>query len=405
MHEKRLTCIRCKSEYPIENSYLCSNCGGILDVTYEYPKDLANIVKNGSFFNHLEKILPLEEGRYISIGQGNTPLVQSLNINKVKNLGTLFLKCEYLNPTGSFKDRPVSVGISVAKSRGETSVVVASSGNGAASVAAFAARANIRAIIIVPQNTPEEKVRQTLMYGGQVIKVPGPYSDCFKLGKEISEKYKIMNLTSTFINPYMLEGDKVIAYELLHQMPRVPDVIFVPIGAGPLLVGIYKGYKELFNMGLITTLPKMVGVQAEGCNPIARAYEQKKHTVECEKYPQTIAGGISDGLVGYTQDGEYVLQCIEESGGWAISCNDDELLEMQYKLASLEGIFVEPSSAISIAGIKKSIELTLTDEKATHLALLTGSGLKDMSVPLRGKPVLQVDNIESLKGLFEKGDK
>ncbi len=379
MYAKSLKCTSCHKEYPLSPLYECQECGGILNVTFDYNGMIAEELKKEKKVSNKADLLPVKSECLVNIGQGNTPLVEAEKLAQRIAIKKLLLKYEFCNPTGSFKDRPVGVGISKAVEFGYKKVVVASSGNGAAAVAAFAAKAGLEALIFVPESTPPEKTKQAAFYGAKVIKVEGPYSNSFKMAKEISNSTGVFNLTTTFINPYTVEGDKIVAYELFEQMNgAVPDVIYVPIGAGPLLSGIFKGYEELKSFGVIDKLPRMVGVQAEGCSPIAKAYLAGKQEVESEDNPSTIAGGICDGLTGYAKDGTYVLETIKRSNGFAISCDDDSIREAQSWLATDEGAFVEPSSAAAVAAIVKSLHEKSIDKDAKVVALLTGHGLKDM---------------------------
>ena len=379
MYAKSLKCVSCHSEYPLSPIYECKECGGILNVTFDYDDSIAEGLKKNKSVPRKVDLLPVKPECAVNIGEGNTPLVEAKKTAQRIGISKLLLKCEYCNPTGSFKDRPVGVGISKAVEFGYKKVVVASSGNGAAAVAAFAAKAGLEALIFVPEATPPEKIKQAAFYGARVIRVEGTYSNCFRLAKEVSNRSGVFNLTTTFINPYTVEGDKIVAYELFEQMDgEVPDAIYVPIGAGPLLVGIFKGYEELKSLGVIDKLPKMVGVQAEGCSPIAKAYLAGKLEVESQDSPRTIAGGICDGLTGYSKDGTYTLDAIRRSNGFAVYCDDDSISEAQRWLATDEGAFVEPSSAAAVAAILKSINEKTIDKDENVVALLTGHGLKDM---------------------------
>ena len=380
MYAKSLKCIACQTEYPLAPIYECEVCGGILNVIFDYGELVSEELKKSKRVGNKTDLLPVNPEYLVSIGEGNTPLIKTDKLARRIGIENLLLKGEYCNPTGSFKDRPVSVGISKALEFKYRNVVVASSGNGAASVAAFAAKAGLKALIFIPEATATEKIRQAAFYGAKVIKVEGPYSNSFRLAKEVSQSTgEFLNLTTTFINPYTVEGDKLVAYELFAQMDGlVPDSIFVPIGAGPLLVGIFKGYEELKSMGVIDRLPKMVGVQAEGCSPIARAFIEGRQEVESDDNPSTVAGGICDGLTGYSKDGTYTLSTIRRSNGFALHCNDKSILEAQRWLSEDEGVFVEPSSATAITGIMKSVQENMTGRGETVVALLTGHGLKDM---------------------------
>ena len=379
MFEKCLKCVSCNSQYPLEALYECKSCGGILEVLFDYKNfDLVNL-KDINKALHREQLLPVKQGNYIYNGEGNTPLTKARRLEEYLDIKNIFFKCEQCNPTGSFKDRPVAVGISKAVEFGYDSIIVASSGNGAAAVASYAAKSGLKAKILVPESTPVEKIRQASFYGADVMKVQGVYSDSFNLAKKMSEEEGLFNLTTTFINPYTVEGDKIVSYELYQQLDsEVPDFVFVPIGAGPLLVGIYKGYKELFDFGLINKIPKMVGIQAEGCSPIVKAYLNNYAEVISEDNPSTIAGGICDGLTGYSKDGTYTLNIINKSKGFALFVSDQEIKDAQRELAKYEGVFVEPSSAATLAGIKKSFKENRIGKEDLKISILTGHGLKDM---------------------------
>ncbi|WP_047151851.1 threonine synthase [Aneurinibacillus tyrosinisolvens] len=388
-----LRCIICHTMYPLDPLYECDKCHGILEVYYDFSKAKDPFA-----------LLPITSKKRISLDEGATGLLLAKNLSKRLGLKTLLLKCEFTNPTGSFKDRPVSIGISKALEFGFQKVIAASSGNGAASVAAYSACAGLEAIILVPDTTPVEKVKQTLAYGASVVRVTGPYSNCFSLAKEIGEKLNIFNLTTTFLNPYTVEGDKVVAHELFKQLNgSIPDVIYVPIGAGPLLVGIYKGFQECQQFHPFEKLPRMAGIQAEGNNPIASAFLHGKSVVCSEPNPRTIAGGIADGLVGYEKDGTYTLQIVKQSNGFVIDVADSNILEAQMWLLRDEGLFVEPSAAAGIAGLARSLKDNRIHKDDNVVVILTGHGLKDMgSVNIVGDVPLIQNNLDEFIKIFNK---
>jgi threonine synthase len=391
---KGLRCISCNKEFGLLPVYECDRCGGILEVVADEQK-LKDTIEAYTTKKAKPKSL-------ISLGEGNTPLVKAKKLADRLGIENLLLKNEFSNPTGSFKDRPVSVGVNKALEFGYKRVIVASSGNGAASTAAYAARAGMEAIVLVPESTPMEKVKQTLFYGAKVFRVRGPYSDCFNLAKEVAERFDMFNLTTTYINPYTVEGDKTVAYELFEQMDGyVPDVIYVPIGAGPLLAGVYKGYGHLYEFGKIDKMPKMAGIQAEGCSPIAKAFLSGQTEVKAEKAPSTIAGGICDGLDGYSKDGTYTLNIIKQSDGFSIYSSDSEIALAQKWLAEDEGLFVEPSSAAAVAGILKSLSENRISRSSTVVALLTGHGLKDIGkIQIDGNVYTISNDVSELIGLL-----
>nr|WP_309100005.1 threonine synthase [Fredinandcohnia onubensis] len=371
-----LKCVSCESVFDAKPVYKCPNCKGILRVEYNFND--FNFVTNSSANKLKQSLIFHDEKTSSLLGEGDTPTLELLKTANMLGLRKLFGKCEFSNPSGSFKDRPVAAGMKKAVEFGYNKVVVASSGNGAASVAAYSARLNLEAIILVPESTPAEKVRQSQFFGSKVIKVKGPYSNSYDLALKMSELGELYNLTTTFINPYTLEGDKGVAFEVHNQIKEWPDYIVVPIGAGPLLVGIYKGFQEMneiFNLG--RKLPKMIGVQASGCSPISKAYKENAEKVYAEINPQTVAGGIGDGLNGYSEDGTYTLDIIRESSGICVDVSDEEILQAQKELAMNEGLFVEPSSAAALAAVKQ-INISENLVNKSVLLLLTGNGLKDM---------------------------
>lgn len=393
----QLKCITCNRAYAAVPMYKCAECNGVLDLVYDYESVQSNTIEN---HKQLKQQLIFHDDKTDQImGEGNTPLLALKEVGHLMGIDKLFGKAEFLNPTGSFKDRPVAAGIKKATQFGYDKVIVASSGNGASAVSAYAAKYGMKSLVIVPENTPTEKVMQSKFYGSQIIKIKGPYSNSFNLALQVAEKFNLYNLTTTFINPYTLEGDKGVAFEMHDQMDAWPDYIVVPIGAGPLLVGTYKGFLEMKRvLKLNKKLPKMVGVQATGCAPIARAFQEGKSEVIAEDSPQTIAGGIGDGLKGYAEDGTYTLEVIRKSGGLCVAVNDDEILEAQKLLAEKEGIFVEPSAATSLAAVNK-IKKDQSIKNQSIALLLTGHGLKDMNaIRSEGKeiPVVEprVDELE-----------
>jgi len=384
MYAKNLKCSACGEEYPLNLYYTCEKCHGILMVDYDYNKmkdnlDLTIFSNPKTNLWHYKDLLPINnKENIVSMNEGMTPLVQNLkNLKRKYDLKSIYIKDETRNPTASFKDRPTSVGISKAFELGYKIVTIASSGNGAAATAGYAAKVGVKSYVFVPENTPVSKIDQVLTYGAEIIKVKGVYSNSYKLALEASKKFNWANLTSTYLNPYTLEGDKTVAYELFYQMEgEIPDYIFVPIGAGPLLYGIFKGFKELNILGLCDKMPAMVGVQAEKCSPIVSAYKQNKKYVVAWERADTIASGIADPLIGYDQDGTLTLDAIYKTNGIGVAVNEDELVAAVYELGSQEGIFAEPSAAASWAGYKK----LLGDEKITRndkvVLMITGHGLK-----------------------------
>lgn len=385
MDAKNLTCRRCGTVYPLENRYSCDACKGILEVTYDYGKvfsknPIGNPHRDLPGMWKFRGLLPVEHKSHIvTLGEGDTPLLEAGSIAEDWGCDLeMAVKAEMLNPTGSFKDRPTSVGVSVAKEKGFEKIVVASSGNASASAAAYAARAGMECVVFVPDSTDPNKVVQAQSYGARVICVKGNYSRSFDMAKLCAKRYEWANVTSTFLNPYTVEGDKTPAYELYYQLQgRVPDHIFVPIGSGPLLVGILKGYEELKRMGLIRRLPAMVGVQVTACEPITRAYEEGSARVRgWDGQIETIAGGISDPLMGYEGDGELTLEAVRRTGGRMVSLTEDEVRDAFRMVETKMGLYCEPTGAVSVGAVKKLWDQRVLKKGALAVCLTTGHGFK-----------------------------
>lgn len=384
MNTTNLKCLFCGEEYELMDIYSCKKCGGILDVKYDYQKIFTgkidkNLPKPGLNIWRYKKFLPIrEEKNIITLFEGGTPLIAANKLSKLIGIKRLYLKDETRNPTCSFKDRSISVGVSKALEFRSGTVVIASSGNGAASLAAYASKAGLKNYIFIPEKTPIGKISQATIMDSNIIKVKGNYSNSYKLAKEVSEYFSWNNITTTFLNPYSFEGNKTISYELYHQLKRkVPDWIFVPTGAGPLAYEIYKGYYELFRMNLINKIPRLAVIQAKGCSPIVRAYKTGKSHVSRWKEPSTIASAIADPLEGYEKDGELVLRVIKNTGGYATTVSDKNIAKGVRILAGSEGIYVEPSAAISVMGLKELITSNIVKEHEIAVCILTGHGLKD----------------------------
>jgi threonine synthase len=367
--EASLACHRCAWRGEISNLYACPACGSSLLVayagTYEPPGDA---VAEGIW--RYRRSLPVS-AEPVTLGEGNTPLLRARGLEPS---GGLLLKNETVNPTGSFKDRPVAVAATVARELGLSGLLCASTGNTGVAVAAYAARAGLPAACVVPETTPAAKMIQIEAVGARIICVRGNYSDAYALAREAAENYGWANLTSTYVNPYMLEGDKTVAYEIFQQLgERVPDRVLVPVGAGPLLAAIDKGFKEL---GVPS--PQMVAVQAAGCAPIVRAFESgAKEVREWEHSVETAASSIADPLRGYPEDGTRTLSVVRGSGGEAVAVSEEETRRAMIELARSEGLLVEPGAAVAVAAYWKLAVREEIREGETAVIVLTGHGLKD----------------------------
>lgn len=320
---------------------------------------------------------PLSRDReLITLDEGGTTLQRAANLAKKIGIKKLFIKNEGLNPTGAFKDRGSFVEINKAKELGFKSVVVASTGNMAASVSAYSAQAGLDCYVFVPENTPRGKLAQSLSYGAKVIQIRGTYSDAAKLAEEVSRKYGFY-LTGDYV--FRAEGQKSCGYELAEQMWR-EDInwVIVPVGMGTNLSAIFKGLWEYHKMGLINKLPRMVAVQAENCHSIFQ--KGSKFSVKPVDKPQTISSAIA---VGNPLDAPKVIRAIKETKGEITTASDDETLAMQQLLAHSEALYVEPSAATTVVALQKLLKKGIIKASDTVVCVATGAGLKDPAATLK----------------------
>jgi threonine synthase len=313
----------------------------------------------------------------VTLGEGGTPLLEAARLGPA---GRLLLKNESANPTLSFKDRGVSVATTAARARGALGLVAASTGNTAVSVAAYAARAGMPAACLVPEGTPAEKLRLVTAAGARLLRVAGSYSDAHALAHAIAQASGWANLTTTYVNPDMLEGNKTVGLEIFDQLAgRAPDAVVVPVGAGPLLSGIAMAFDDLAREGRLEgPPPKLVAVQAQGCAPVARAFAQGKPVRPWTDVPvQTSAGSIADPLDGYPEDGDRTLAAVRATGGAAIAVDDDAIARARDDLARDEGLVVELGAAAALAGYRALMEQGFLSAVDRTVLVLTGHGSKE----------------------------
>lgn len=379
-----IECFICgKSTDEKENTTVCSFCGGPLDVVYDYDhlKDQMNsyVMRNTPprVIKYLDFYPLLQRHKLNTLNEGGTPLHEVKNLGKLFGLEKIYIKNEGLNPTGAFKDRGSFVEINKAKELGFKTVCVASTGNMAASVAAYSAQAGLICYVFVPENTPRGKLAQAISYGAHVIQVRGTYSDAYNLTIEVAKKYGYY-LAGDYA--FRGEGQKSLSYEVCEQLwfGKI-DWVLVPVGMGTNLSYIWKGFKEFYQFGLINQLPKIVAVQAQGASPIVTAWEGKKKLQPVVK-PQTVCSAIA---VGNPIDAPKVFAALKDSGGMAIAVSDDETLLAQQDLAKHEALYVEPSSATVVAALKKMIAKKCIKPADVVVCVTTGAGLKDPATTLK----------------------
>jgi threonine synthase len=323
-----------------------------------------------------------DDTRVISLGEGNTPLVRLSNIPR--ELGKdvdIYVNYEGLNPTGSFKDRGMTMAVTKAVEEGSKAVICASTGNTSASAAAYAARAGITAFVLIPEGKIAlGKLAQAMIHGAVVLQIRGNFDEGMRLVKEVGENTAVTIVNS--INPYRLQGQKTAAFEIVEELERAPDFHCLPVGNAGNITAHWMGYSEYFEHGIVNSRPTMVGYQASGAAPFLRG--------EMVDNPDTVATAIR---IGHPQSWDKAWKVREESDGWFDECTDEEILAAQKLLTEKEGIFCEPASATSLAGAMRDIRSGKIPEGSSVVCTLTGHGLKDPDTAISQctKGVITVD--------------
>ena len=343
----------------------CGECGAPLDVRY------ADAHEQTIDWHGLDMPVPYHtKPPSATLGEGHTPVVRLPNVGDRIGASRIYGKLEFMNPTGSFKDRGAATMLSAAIEHEVTEIVEDSSGNAGGSVAAYAARAGIVAHIFAPSTAPEAKMGQIRVYQARAHPIPGPRQASTDAAIDYQQRHGIV-YASHNLSPYFIEGTKTFAYEVATRMSPAPDHIVIPVGNGSLLLGAWKGYRELSARGAVAGVPRLHAVQAEAVMPIAAEFRGDV----APPGGSTVAGGIA---VGMPPRKAQVLRAIRDSGGTAIAVDDDAIIEWHRTLASSEGIYAEPTSAAAFAGLERLIDLGLIGRDDVVLVPVTGFGLKDV---------------------------
>jgi len=369
VNEKSIICVECGKEYSIrQNIFHCPSCGGPLDILYDYKKVKASLDKK-DFLKQTPThwkywmFYPVDPKRKVTMGEGGTPLIKSRLFDNV------WFKYEAINPTGSFKDRGSSIEVTKAVQLDVKKVCCASTGNMGASVAAYCARAGIRCRIFLFGRACSNKIKQIKAHGAEIVQIKGDYIQALEKCEEFAKKNN-WYLMGDY--PYRGEGQKSVGFEIADQMDWVPpSYVLAPMGNGTLIYAMWDGFQELKTMKLTDKLPRMIGFQSKGCSPIVNAYKKNFTMVSPIDNPKTLATAIecADPL-----DGKKALNALRDSGGFAEDLTDQEIVDAQVLLAREEGLFVEPSGAVSLAGYLK-VRRKLNGK---IVCILTGHGLKDL---------------------------
>jgi threonine synthase len=370
-----LECLFCQNKYPLDIFYpFCPKCQEPLLCPVPQKKRTFSLKKSSPLEKFLD-FLPLSKvDLTLSLGEGNTPLVELERLTKKFNLPPVFIKNEIVNPTLSFKDRGTAVAIQKAVAMGIKRIGTVSTGNMASSTAAFGARAGLKTLVLLKEDTPADKLLTSAMHDPILIKVKGDYGDLFYKSFSVGKKHNVYFMNS--IDPFRIEGYKITGFEIFLQLKHnIPQFLFTPMSTGGHLTGLIRAFMDLKQEGFIQDFPTVVGVQAQGCSPITRAYASGELKVKRIKKAKTIAHAISNPD---PPGGNIALKLIRDTNGMLIDVTDKDILESQKMLAELEGIFCQPASATVLAGLMKLSQKIKFKKKDPIVLIITGSGLKAM---------------------------
>ena len=402
-----LRCRECGREYPIAPQHVCEFCFGPLEVVYDLEHIAADVDRRSIEAGPLSMwrygpLLPAPEEGRVDIGAGFTRLTPAPRLGAELGLEKLWLKSDAPNPTHSFKDRVVSVALSVARNFGFDVAACASTGNLANAVAAHAAAVGMKSIVFIPKGLESGKIAATAVFGGEVIEVNGSYDDVNRLCGELSgsRRWAFVNVN---LRPYYAEGSKSLAFEIAEQLGwRTPDAVVIPVASGSLLTKIGKGLRELHSVGLLEEAPRVAihGAQAEGCSPVAQAFAAGSDDVRPVK-PDTIAKSLA---IGNPADGFYALKEVRASGGSIASVPEGAVTEGMRLLARTEGIFTETAGGVTIATLERLVREGAIRPDQETVALITGIGLKTLEAMGEPRPTHRIEpSVEELDRALEEG--
>jgi threonine synthase len=408
-----LRCVHCAREFSAEEvDYYCPVCGyadGILDVLYDYEAVKKEMTASALAANtdrsiwRYRALLPVDDATALPPLQvGWTPLYDATRLASRLGVARCWVKDEGRNPTASFKDRASALGVVKAMEKKAARITCASTGNAASSLAGFAAAVGLPATIFVPARAPEAKVAQLLVFGAQVFQVRGTYDQAWELCMRASAEFGWYNRNCA-INPYLIEGKKTVSLELAEQFARLtpgsfPDWVVVSVGDGCTVGGVWKGLREMHALGFIQRLPRILGVQADGCKPFVTAWKAQTGLIPCEA--NTLADSIA---VGHPRNFAKGMSAITESGGAFISVTDEEILGSIPLLAQTAGVFGEPAGVAGAAGVMRGVATGVIHRSESVALVMTGNGLKDIQSAMHavGKTIAVRPEMEEVRRAVE----
>ena len=401
-------CVKCGKTYEAVPDLTNCECGGILDIVYDYDYIKTQLTKEKlaarrdmTMWRYRE-LLPIEETtENTPLRVGNSPLYEEPRLAEELGLGRLWVKDDGQNPTASLKDRASAMAVAKAREAGAKVIACSSTGNAASSLAGNAAAAGLKTYIFVPSRAPKGKVAQLMTFGATVISVEGSYEDTFELSKAAIDRWGWYNRNAA-INPYLSEGKKTVSLEIAEQLNwQMPDYLAISVGDGCTIAGVWKGLKDLHAIGFIDRLPRLISVQAEGCCPLNRAIAEGKPWHPMEE--NTLADSIA---VGVPRNADKALMAIRESNGIVVNVSDAEIMAAQKLLGRTCGVFGEPAGVTGTAGVKKLCEQGVLGKNATVVSVVTGNGLKDVANAIKacGEPITIPSDMDRLLKAFAERD-
>lgn len=386
------TCTICGAELPYTERMTCPHCGekGILDIIFDYAHIKKHLLSRESLANcrdnsmwRYKALMPLKDRDFSPfLRVGWTPLYPSNKLGEELGI-KLYIKDDGLNPTASLKDRASGVAVAKAVELGYDTIACSSTGNAASSCAGNAARMGVKTVIFVPGRAPEGKVAQLMIFGAKVVSVQGDYKATFDLSKAAIDKYGWYNRNAG-INPILTEGKKTVSLEIAEQLAWQPtDWVACSVGDGCTIGGVYNGFRDLYELGFIERIPKILGVQSTGCCPFVDAAREGRELIPAEE--NTLADSIA---VGVPRNPRKALRAVSASGGAWVSVHDEQILDAMRLLGRTEGVFGEPAGVTATAGVRQAVEAGIIKPGESVTTISTGSGLKDVKNALKaaGRP-------------------
>ena len=374
-----LSCRECGATTELGPFYACAECFGPLEVSYEFGAVTRESIEAGpANIWRYQSLLPVPSTvrDTPNLEPGSTPLVRAHNLGRELGMRALWVKDDSANPTHSFKDRVVAVALAAARELGFTTLACPSTGNLANAVAAAAARAGIRSVVLVPADLEQQKIITTAVYGGTLVAVEGTYDDVNRVASELAGDHEDWAFVNVNVRPYYAEGSKTLGYEIAEGLGwRLPEQVVVPVASGSQLTKIDKSFGEMASLGLVEGSPyRIYGAQATGCSPVSAAFKAG-HEVVRPVRPDTIAKSLA---IGNPADGPYVLDSVRRTGGLVEDVTDEEIVAGIRLLARTEGIFAETAGGVTVATLKKLLDAGRLDPDADTVVLNTGEGLKTL---------------------------